>query len=128
MNPALHVLLEAALDAAVPGQVHLLVDEATGEAYTDDLLRRRFIAVRAAAARTRPSLLRPNLQLRDLRRTFGVLARAGGGLREDVGDVLGNSAAVDPLLNETYMPASFETASRAVLSIVRPVAAKKEAG
>ena len=54
------------------------------------------------------------------RRTFGVWARAGGGSREDVGDVLGNSAAMDPQLGETYMPPSFHTAARAVASIQRP--------
>ena len=62
----------------------------------------------------------------DLRRTFGVLARSGGASRDDVGDVLGNSAGSDPQLGEIYMPPSFDTASRAVMSIRRPTADKRK--
>ena len=64
-----------------------------------DLFVDRFAEVRAEAAKKMPQLA--DLQFRDLCRTFGVLARAGGAERSDVGDVLGNSAAVDPRLGET---------------------------
>ena len=60
------------------------------------------------------------LQFRDLRRTFGVWARAGGAIKEDVADVLGNTADTDPELGEVYMPPQFTTASRAVMAVKRP--------
>lgn len=53
-----------------------------------------------------------------------MLSRAGGATKDDTGDVLGNSAAVNPRLGETYMPAQLETASRAVMAIKRPAKAK----
>lgn len=62
-----------------------------------------------------------SLQFRDLRRTFGVLSRAGGASADDTGDVLGNSAATNPRLRQTYMPPSLTTASRAVAAIGRPL-------
>lgn len=100
----------------------LLIDEATGAPYSGDLFRKRWAAIRTEAARKCPSLTTPGnpLQFRDLRRTFGVWARAGGASREDIGDVLGNSAATDPQLGEIYMPPSLTTTARAVFSIVRP--------
>ena len=58
---------------------------------------------------------------------LGKNHRAGGASRDDVGDVLGNSAAVNPLLGETYMPASFETASRAIAAVKVPKPGKRKA-
>jgi integrase len=105
----------------------LLIEERTGHAYGEDLFHRRWAEVRAAAAKHQPSLTGDNqLQFRDLRRTFAVWSKAGGASDDDVGDVLGNTAALDPQLQEVYMPPSFETATRAVLSIERPNAKKRK--
>lgn len=114
--------VQALIDAAPEGQTHLLVDHATCRPYTGDLFRKRWATIRAHAARTCPSLTATGhqLQFRDLRRTFGVWARAGGATRNDIGDVLGNSAGTDPVLGEIYMPASVTTAARAVFSVQRP--------
>lgn len=60
------------------------------------------------------------LQFRDLRRTFAILSRSGGSTKDDTGDVLGNSSAVNPQLAEVYMPSQLDTASRAVDAIKRP--------
>lgn len=107
----------------------LLVDEATGRPMSETLFNKRWRAVLEWAAAPDkgncPAIA--GLQFRDLRRTFGVLARAGGASRDDIGDVLGNSAAVNPILGETYMPASFETASRAVAAVKAPKAGRKKA-
>jgi len=132
VNPALVPQLRAALAETRHGgqpQDALLVDEATGQPYSETLFNVRWRAVRAWAADPEkgncPGIA--SLQFRDLRRTFGVLARAGGASRDDVGDVLGNSAAVNPLLGETYMPASFETASRAIAAVKPPKPGKRKA-
>ena len=74
--------------------------------------------MRARATAAAPEVA--GLQFRDLRRTFGHLARLGGADPRDVGDALGNQAGFDPELGEIYMPPSFETASRAVAAITRP--------
>lgn len=97
----------------------LIRDEVTGNPYSTFLFNTRWRAVIAAAADPKWGNCRSiqDLQFRDLRRTFAVLARQAVVSKADIGDVLGNSAAVNPLLSETYMPATFETASRAVQSI-----------
>lgn len=104
----------------------LLVDDVTGQPWTEDLFGDRFAAVRAAAAKKHPSL--KTLQFRDLRRTFGVFARAGGATVDDVGNVLGNSVAVDPTLEETYLPPTYDTTARAVAAVKRPKARKAKEG
>lgn len=97
----------------------LIRDEATGKPYTAFLFNKRWHAVLAHAADPAkgncPTVT--DLQFRDLRRTFGVLARKAGLSKDDIGDVLGNSVAVNPQLGEVYTPASFETASRAVTAV-----------
>jgi integrase len=98
----------------------LLYDERTGRPYDEHLFAKRWSAIRAAAAAEEGMARIATLQFRDLRRTFGVFARAGGATRDDTGDVLGNSAAVNPILNETYMPPTFDTARRAVEAVQRP--------
>ncbi len=105
----------------------LLLDNRTGTPFTEDSFQRRWRDVRALAAQTCPSITAPGsqLQFRDLRRTFGVWARDGGASVDDTADVLGNSAAQDAMLEDTYMPPSFETASRAVRAISRPTPKKK---
>lgn len=112
-----------ALIEDAPDDRRLLRDEMTGKDYTEDLFIRRWVAVREAAIQAdKFGLLRGlgNLQFRDMRRTFGVLSRAGGSTKDDTGDVLGNSAAVNPQLAEVYMPSQLDTASRAVDAIKRP--------
>lgn len=126
VHPEAAARVRRLIDAATSDQVALLHDEQTGKAYSLDLFRKRWAAIRARAALTRPSLLAPNLQFRDLRRTFGILARAGGATREDAADVLGNSADVDAGLGEVYMPSQTETALRAVMAIRRPPEAQKK--
>ena len=91
----------------------------TGAAYdpdTPDLMIKHFNRVRDSAGREGLA----GLQMRDLRRTFGILARTAGATREDVADALGNTAAKDSRLYETYMPATVHSASRAVQIIKRP--------
>lgn len=110
----------------------LLVDERLGRAYDDDLFQRRWQEVRAAtiaADASGASAPLAGLQFRDLRRTFGVLSRQGGGGRDDIGDVLGNSIATNAQLAAIYTPGQIDTASRAVSAIRRPAApnGKKQA-
>lgn len=118
VHPELVPRVVAAVMARPDPADKLLIDELSGRAFTPDTIKKRWITVRAVAAKQDPALAA--VQFRDLRRTFGVLARASGASREDVGDVLGNSAATDPRLGDTYMPASFYTASRAVMALKRP--------
>lgn len=111
------------LDA--PEDRRLLRDEETGADYHEDLFIRRWVKVREAAVKadkTGKLAALTGLQFRDLRRTFGILSRAGGSTKDDTGDVLGNSAAVNPTLAEVYMPSQLDTASRAVDAIKRPKA------
>ncbi len=120
--PALRQLL-----AARQGEDVLLIDETLGRPFDDGSFRRRWDAVRDLAARRCPSITASDnpLQFRDLRRSFGVLARAGSASNDDIADVLGNSANQDAMLEDIYMPPSFETASRAVLAIQRPAKTEK---
>lgn len=150
VHPDLLPLLRPALDGRTADE-RLLVDERTGAPLTENTMANRWEDVRArasagpgaadlhahyagtallpdAALHPVPSLLDPVLQLRDLRRTFGVWARAGGALREDVGDVLGNTAGTDATLGEVYMPAQLLTAARAVAAIQRPEAEDRKRG
>ncbi|WP_374425009.1 hypothetical protein [Paracoccus sp. (in: a-proteobacteria)] len=112
-----------ALIKGAPADRRLLRDEKTGGDYTEELFIRRWVAVRDAAVQAdRAGRLRglAGLQFRDLRRTFGILSRSGGSTKDDTGDVLGNSSAVNPQLAEVYMPSQLDTASRAVDAIQRP--------
>jgi integrase len=112
---------------ADPSAEHLIRDASTGRPYDEFLFNKRWRAIRDWAADPEKGGCGQigDLQFRDLRRTFGILARAGGASRDDVGDVLGNSAAVNPQLGEVYMPASLETASRAVAAVPMPRRARK---
>ncbi len=113
-------LLAEARMRAGEDQATLIVHPGTGRPYAQNEFSAAFRRIRTAAARTMPSLLTPTLQFRDLRRTFGAMARGSGSSKEDIGDVLGNSVATDPALEAIYMPPQFETATRAVHSIRRP--------
>ena len=96
----------------------LLLDEVTGQPYSEDLFWHRFAPLRATAAKTLPAIAR--LQFRDLRRTHGVMARMGGVSVDDVGNVLGNSLAANPQLQETYLPANLDIARRTIAAVQRP--------
>lgn len=97
------------------GNETLLVNPATGRPWTKRPMWQAWDKVRSLAAVACPSVA--DLDRRDLRRTFGVMARDGGATADDVQDVLGNTAAQDPLLRETYMPAQIATSLRAVEAI-----------
>lgn len=115
----------APLLASGPAAGPLFVDERTGQPWTQGLFHDRFAEVRDAAVKAgHPSLA--DLQFRDLRRTFGAWSRAGGADKADVGDVLGNSAAVNPQLAEVYMAAQLTTVLRAVDAIRRPGKTEKK--
>lgn len=101
-----------------PDRETLLISEVTGRAYTTDHFQRIFYRIRKNAAKRLPTIT--TLQFRDLRRTFGHMARMGGASERDVADALGNNAWKDPKLSGTYMPANADTASRAVNAIARP--------
>ncbi|MFT4012322.1 MAG: hypothetical protein QM682_02755 [Paracoccus sp. (in: a-proteobacteria)] len=112
-----------ALIQGAPADRRLLQDERTGADYHEDLFIRRWREVRDAAIQAdKAKALKAlaGLQFRDLRRTFGILSRSGGSTKDDTADVLGNSAATNPHLAETYMPSQLDTASRAVDAIRRP--------
>lgn len=118
-------LLDAAIEAAGPDQKYLLIDEATGRVMSRNLFSKRWARIRAEAAKTMPSLInkedrRKTLQFRDLRRTMASWGRRGGASKDDVTAVLGNTAAADWELGETYMPQDFWTALRAIDAIRRP--------
>ncbi|VDS07934.1 hypothetical protein PARHAE_01114 [Paracoccus haematequi] len=130
----LHDEVQGRVDALIDGSTdphrRLLRDEETGADYDDDLFVRRWRKVRDAAVQAdRFGRLQglATLQFRDLRRTFGILSRSGGATKDDAADVLGNSAATNPQLADTYMPSQLDTASRAVEAIKRPVRPKKTA-
>ena len=111
------------IDAAAPDQEHLIVSVGTGKPYTLSNFQKVWRGIRAAAAKDMPSLA--DIQFRDLRRTFGKLSREAGVSKDDVGDVLGNSAAIDPQLGEVYMATSLIRTTRAVTAIARPAKTKK---
>lgn len=117
--PALRLQLMRAADG--PGT--LIWDEATGKPYTPDRFGHVWAQIRAAAAKSCPSIA--TLQWRDLRRTFGNLSRAGGASKADTADVLGNTAATDPKLMRTYMAPQLATTLRAVQAVQRPAKTKE---
>lgn len=130
VNPALVPRLRAMLtDTTHGGQPEdaLLIDEVTGQPFSEDLFSRRWQAIRDWAVSpdggNSPAIA--ELQFRDLRRTFGVQARAGGASDSDVEDVLGNHAARNPQLREVYMPATFATTSRAIAAVKIPKEKRK---
>lgn len=117
--PRVRLMLCATPDA----DQRLLRDELTGRDFNVDLFSKRWRAIRdAAIAADKSGKMKAlsGLQFRDLRRTFGVMSRAGGATKDDTADVLGNSAATNPRLAETYMPGQIDTASRAIRAIQRP--------
>lgn len=122
LHDELAPIVAAILARPAPDDAHLLVEERVGRPYDEHLFAHRFAEVRARAASAVPSILTPgdHLQFRDLRRSFGVMARQNGASREDVGGVLGNTAATDPVLERTYMAPDITTTGRAVAAVQRP--------
>jgi len=118
LHPEVSPLVAGLIASAKEGEARLLIDEVTDAPYSDDLFSKRFAQVRKIAAVEMPSV--STLKFRDFRRTFAMFAREADIHKDDVADVLGNSAATDWQLGETYMPTQFATASRAVMSIKRP--------
>jgi len=118
LHPEVVPLVETIKNNPADHHQHLLIDEATGTPYTEDRFSKRFARIREIAAQKTPSV--STLKFRDFRRTFAMFARAAGIDKDDTADVLGNSAATNWQLGETYMPPQFETASRAVMAIKRP--------
>lgn len=123
VHPDFVARLETTLAHLPDDAERLLIEERIGRGYDLDLFGRRFQEVRTHAARLCPSVR--SLTFRDLRRTFSIMARAGGASLEDAEDALGNTAAQDVQLRNTYMYPQFATASRAVLAVQRPTDQKK---
>ena len=109
----------AVLARPAPADARLVVEERVGRPYDEDLFQSRFGEVRAAAIAAGCATL-GDMQFRDLRRSFSVMARRGGASPADAGDVLGNSAATNARIKGTYMPPEFTTAARAVAAVTRP--------
>lgn len=120
--------LERARQDGRDPQDRLLFDDRLGRPFDADLFQSRWQEVRAETiARDTTGDLRSleTMQFRDLRRTFGVLARRAGIGRDDVGDVLGNTIATSAQLAQIYTPAELETRARAIQAIQRPKTEKK---
>lgn len=115
LHPEVLPRLAAAIAGA--GNRETLIAAPNGQPYDTSSFGHAFARVREKAAETQPQIL--NLQFRDLRRTAAHQARLGGASERDVGDMLGNKAWTDAELSAVYMPATHETASRAVMSIRR---------
>ena len=125
LNPAVVPALRAAMRLARRGPGPLIWDERTGQGYDSrHLFHKRWAEVRALAAAEAPGVT--DLQWRDLRRTFGHLARAGGADKGDVADVLGNTADTNPALAAVYMAPSIATTLRATSAIKRPDGARRK--
>lgn len=113
-------------EAPLTADDFLLIDPATGQPIDEFLFSKRFATIRADAAAHLRSCR--DVQFRDLRRTFSMLARASGVSDADTADALGNTAASNAQLRQVYMPTQLSTTSRAVAAIKRPETgrAKKE--
>lgn len=122
------------LMATTDPEAPLLIEERVGRAYDQHLFSKRWQEVRAAAAEAERAAAIAGgtalpadwaapiaqLQFRDLRRTWGKLARLGGVSRDDIADVLGNTVNTDPVLARTYTAAELETVARAQDAVRRP--------
>lgn len=119
IHPEAAARLEAALATCPPGaQVVAHAGGAADRQHPADVICHRFAQLRAEAAKSCKSLR--SVTYRDLRRTAGVNARGAGVSKDDVGDLLGNSAATNQRLADVYMTPGLVTASRAVLALRRP--------
>lgn len=124
IDPELIAALEAAQSMAEKGPGTLIWNLNNGLPYSKERWFDRWEEVRDRAAETVPSVA--SLQWRDLRRTFSTLTRAGGASVDDVGDVIGNTAAKNALIRGIYMVPQIETGLRAVSAMQPP--SKRKAG
>lgn len=124
IDPDLVAALEAAQAMAEKGPGTLIWNVNNGLPFTKERWFDRWEEVRERAAETVPSVA--SLQWRDLRRTFSTLTRAGGASVDDVGDVIGNTAAKNALIRGIYMVPQIETGLRAVSAMQPP--SKRKAG
>lgn len=130
--PILDVDLVARLDTAIAaaraaGRNALFVN-GVGLPFTIKRWNERWHRVRDAAAKTCPSLIGDApLQWRDLRRTFATTARANGASKDDVGDMIGNTAAINSQLAAVYMIPHLDAALRAAAAAQLPQAKGKKA-
>ena len=95
-----------------------MVARPDGQSFLADHFRHRFGDVRKAAAKRQPSLR--DVQFRDLRRSWAWWSREGGSTERDRADGLGNQSDKNARLGQTYNPASFAGAQRAVEAMRRP--------
>ncbi|MDF2235397.1 hypothetical protein P2H44_22810 [Albimonas sp. CAU 1670] len=108
----------AELEAAGADPDAPMIAREDGAAYLDDHFRHRFAEIRKAAAKRMPSLR--DVQFRDLRRSWAWWSREGGSTERDRADGLGNQSDKNARLGQTYNPASFAGAKRAVEAMRRP--------
>lgn len=120
IDPDLVQSIEAALALADRGPGTLIWNPNNGQPYSKERWFARWEDIRARAAETTPSVA--TLQWRDLRRTFSTLTRAGGASVDDVGDVIGNTAASNAIIRGIYMVPQIETGLRAVSAMQPPKA------
>lgn len=100
-----------------------LILNGQGQPYSRHRLHEHFAIIRDQVAETLPSVA--SLNWRDQRRTVGVMLRAAGVGRDDVGDLLGNTLASSAQLAATYTPATATTTLRAVAAITQMPERKK---
>lgn len=124
LHPMIVPALRLQLRLAAGGPGTLIWDQATGNPLSKRLMWDRWERIRDLAAETVPGV--KTIQWRDLRRTFGNLARAGGADKSDVADVLGNTADTDATLAQIYMAPQLATTWRAATAIARPEPVQQE--
>lgn len=122
LDPATVAALDARIAACGPDDALIL--NGAGQPYSRDRFQKHYADIRARAAKSVPSVA--SLQWRDQRRTVGVMLRAAGVGRDDVGDLLGNTLATNAQLAAIYTPATTATTLRAVAAIT-PLPKRKKA-
>ncbi|MEO0859203.1 MAG: tyrosine-type recombinase/integrase [Pseudomonadota bacterium] len=116
--PIMDADLQDRLELALHGRTDAdAVVTTQAQRYTVNTWKRDWLAIRARAAKTVPSV--NSLQFRDLRRTFGAVARAAGADKADIAAVLGNTSHINFQLGMTYMPPEGRAAGRAVSRVKR---------
>ncbi|MEO1606762.1 MAG: hypothetical protein AAFU34_15700 [Pseudomonadota bacterium] len=116
IHPRTERLLTPRLEARAE-RTYLFGPEDTDEPFNRYWASTRWSRVRERHKDTHPELL--NIQLRDLRRSWSVNARKAGADLRQVEEVLGNTAAVDPVLKEVYMPPTETTTDAAMRAVIK---------
>lgn len=119
--PALRLQLRL---GAQRGPGTLIWDQATGNPLSKRLMWDRWQTIRDLAAETVPSV--KTIQWRDLRRTFGNLARAGGAEKSDVADVPGATRPTPMRPSQRSTGPQVATTWRAATAIARPTPVEPE--